>query len=121
MFKSLLPLAVLLPMSATMALAAPLPTETGRQRVLYSDLDLTDPADVRRLSFRVSEAVARACGSPTGRPLDEAMEQRACVATVRAVVTPRVEDAIVAARARMAKAIAAETLAQASESPLSKH
>lgn len=120
MFKSLFSVAVVLPMSAAMALAAPLPAAAQSQRVLYSDLDLTDPSDVQRLSFRVSGAVARACGSPTGRPLEEVMEQRACVAKVRAVVTPQVEDAILAARARMAKAIAAETLAQASPASFAK-
>lgn len=123
MLKLSLITGVIAPLAATVTLAGPFPAaarvvEQRRETVVYSDLDLTHPSDIARLSARVTDALHRVCGPPQRRPLFDVESQRACVARAQALTKPQVAQAVDAARLRPANT--AKTLAQASPSPFAK-
>jgi UrcA family protein len=74
-----------------------------RRAVSYADLDLSRPDGVRSLNARVNAAVRAVCKVGYRWSVEEAVQQRACLARARAGASPQVQRAIAMAQAREAE------------------
>ncbi len=73
------------------------PAQTVHISVSSDDLNLSNPADLRRLRVRISEAAAEAC-DPADRWIDKTLPNSQCRRAAIASVEPAVQQMAAAAR-----------------------